>query len=91
MSDHRKGEATIVEFITNARQQMTIAQRRLWDAIAIAPQQWVYSPHVGPQSTIWIVAIMGSYVICYDDYYGEITTGLSSRNTPASTKSARSA
>jgi hypothetical protein len=75
MSGHRKGGAAILQLVNESWVRMSVPQKRLWETIAIDPAQWIFRPHASPLSTSWVVAVIGTHVIWYDDYYGEMTDG----------------
>jgi hypothetical protein len=44
VSVRRKDEAAIWDMINQAREEMTFAQKRLWEVIHVLPEKWSYSP-----------------------------------------------
>ena len=46
---------------------MDFAQRRLWDVIAIDPEQWNHQTSAGNDHRIWVIALIGRTVISYND------------------------
>jgi hypothetical protein len=62
MSPERITESEIWDLINNAYENMSLEQRRIWEVIKIYPQKW--QSCFGP---FWIVAIVGSTVIWYND------------------------
>ncbi|MBL0371991.1 hypothetical protein JJB09_08120 [Rhizobium sp. KVB221] len=75
MSQRRADEAAIWVLINDAWKNMSLAQRRLWETISITPEKWTYKPHSNPVPEAWVVAIIGTSHIWYDDYYDEMYDG----------------
>ena len=46
---------------------MTDRQKRLWHAVAIEPTKWTQHPFGDEGGGFWVVAIVGSTVIWYND------------------------
>ncbi len=60
-------EEQIWDALNVSRERMTIPQRRFWEAIRIAPQKWQQHPYGDEGGGFWVVAVMGSTVVWYND------------------------
>ena len=60
-------EAQLSDEINRSVANMTLEQRRLWDAIHVLPQKWKLSPWGDVGGGFWIVAIIGQTVAWYND------------------------
>jgi hypothetical protein len=64
-------DAALWDLINTGRERMDIAQRRLWELIAIDPEQWTHRSSAGDDQRIWVVALIGRSVIsCNEFEYG---------------------
>ena len=55
------------ERIAQGVARMSAPQRRLWEAIRIAPEKWQLAPYGDPGGGFWVVALIGRNVIWYND------------------------
>jgi len=46
---------------------MRPAQRKLWEVIRISPEKWIQNPYGDRGNGFWVVAIIGSTVVWYND------------------------
>jgi len=46
---------------------MTLAERRLWDAVRVEPVKWQQDPYGRDGLGFWVVGLIGSSVIWYND------------------------
>ena len=46
---------------------MNLSERRFWDAVSIPPQKWQQHPYGDYGGGFWVVAIIGSQIIWYND------------------------
>jgi hypothetical protein len=60
-------ESDLWDLINRDLDKMTIAQRRLWDRIQVSPQKWQLHPWGDCGGGFWIVGILGSTVVWYND------------------------
>ncbi|MEN9866547.1 MAG: hypothetical protein RL748_2137 [Pseudomonadota bacterium] len=60
-------EAAIWDLINEAELRMSISQARLWEAIRLTPHKWNEKSYGAAGNGFWVVAIMGSTVIWYND------------------------
>lgn len=60
-------EAEIWDFINESYDRMTHEQRRTWEAINIPPQKWSQEPYGTNGGGFWVVAIIGTTVIWFND------------------------
>lgn len=60
-------ESELLDLIENAWHMMSVAQKRLWDAIKITPVKWQEPTYGIDGGGFWVVAIYGSTVIWYND------------------------
>ena len=77
-------EGEIWDAINAAEAKMTPEQLRLWECISIIPIKWVQRPYGDLVGGFWVVAILGRFVVWFNDIedgfsiseysaYGEIT------------------
>lgn len=60
-------EPALLARVSQAEARMTPAQRRLWDAVRIPPEKWQQDPYGNAGAGFWVVALIGSTVIWYND------------------------
>ena len=60
-------EASLSDLIHAAQRRMTAAQGRLWEAIRMPPQKWKQTPYGDEGGGFWVVAVIGSRVVWYND------------------------
>jgi len=60
-------EADIWEKINKSYERMSLEQRRLWEVIKIDPEKWQEETYGKEGGGFWVVAIIGSSVIWYND------------------------
>ncbi|MCV9941044.1 hypothetical protein OIU35_32230 [Boseaceae bacterium BT-24-1] len=60
-------EHSICDEITIAEARMSACQLRIWNSIAIAPIKWRLKPRSDLGGSFWVVAILGRFVIWYND------------------------
>lgn len=60
-------EEQLWDDINEAWKRMTIKQRNLWEVIRITPEKWSQDPYGNTGNGFWVVAIIGSTVIWYND------------------------
>lgn len=60
-------EAELWDSINDAFDRMTLEQRRVWDVIKIHPEKWQQEPWGNESKGFWVVAIIGSNVIWFND------------------------
>lgn len=60
-------EAEIWDLINQSCERMDWAQTRLWDSIRIDPIKWQLHPWGDLGGGFWVVAIIGSTVVWYND------------------------
>lgn len=53
--------------IAQGEARMDPTQRRLWEAVRIAPEKWQQHPYGDAGKGFWVVAIVGQTVIWYND------------------------
>lgn len=63
-------EAAILKLTIQGRDHMTFKQKRIWDAITIHPEAWLYRHPNGHDSHVWVVALIGRSVISYNEWDG---------------------
>ncbi|RWL93732.1 MAG: hypothetical protein EOR68_23405 [Mesorhizobium sp.] len=61
-------EAAILKLMNEGRDQMTFKQKRVWDAISIDPEPWLYRNSEGHDNHVWVVAVIGRSVISYNEW-----------------------
>ncbi|MEL6871178.1 MAG: hypothetical protein AAFO81_15375 [Pseudomonadota bacterium] len=60
-------ESEIHDLIDIACERMNAEQRRVWEKIKIAPEKWIQDPWGHEGKGFWIVAIIGRYIVWYND------------------------
>lgn len=60
-------EPALLARVSQAEARMTPAQRRLWEAVRIPPEKWRQDPYGNAGAGFWVVALIGSTVIWYND------------------------
>lgn len=60
-------EASLWDKINAAEYRMDSEQKRLWNLIRIPPQKWSQGPYGTEGGGFWVVAILGSLVVWYND------------------------
>jgi hypothetical protein len=60
-------KATLLERIAQGAARMSAPQLRLWETIRIEPTKWQQHPYGDQGAGFWVVAIIGSTVIWYND------------------------
>ena len=68
-------EVALYDLINEGWERMTLAQRRLWEAINIPPEKWAYQRLRYSTVDHWVVAIIGNRIIWYDDDFGGMDKG----------------
>ncbi|MGE0665569.1 MAG: hypothetical protein AB7O49_03325 [Sphingomonadales bacterium] len=63
-------EADIWDLINAAEARMTVRQERLWQAIRIMPQRWRQHPYGNLTEGFWVVAILGTRVLWFNEIEG---------------------
>lgn len=46
---------------------MTVAQRRLWEAIRIQPEKWALHPWGDESGGFWVVGLIGNVVVWFNE------------------------
>ena len=67
MSREPISEEMLLAKINEGRRQMNPLERRFWDAICITPEKWSLKPYGDLGGGFWVVAILGSTVVWYND------------------------
>jgi len=60
-------EEALRERVAQGEARMNSLQLRLWETIRIEPTKWKQQPYGDPGAGFWVVAIIGSTVIWYND------------------------
>ncbi len=60
-------EIQLWDCINDAFELMSLEQRRIWGLIKIHPEKWSQNPWGNKGNGFWVVAIIGNYVIWYND------------------------
>jgi hypothetical protein len=60
-------EPVLLARIAQCRARMNQAEARLWEAIRIQPEKWQQHPYGDQGGGFWVVGIIGSTVIWYND------------------------
>ena len=60
-------EKALRERVTQGEARMNSLQLRLWETIRIEPTKWKQQPYGDAGAGFWVVAIIGSTVIWYND------------------------
>ena len=53
--------------INGALDRMNATQRKLWDVICITPEKWQQDPYGKAGGGFWVVALIGTTVVWYND------------------------
>jgi hypothetical protein len=53
--------------INGALGRMNATQRKLWDVICITPEKWQQDPYGKEGGGFWVVALIGTTVVWYND------------------------
>jgi hypothetical protein len=60
-------EADIWEYFNRAWDKMSGSERHFWETVRIDPVKWQCSPWGDHSGGFWVVAILGSRVVWYND------------------------
>jgi hypothetical protein len=60
-------ETDLLDEVNRDWNQMSLVQRRLWEVIKIPPQKWQQHPWGDAVGGFWVVAILGSTVVWFND------------------------
>jgi len=60
-------EIEIWDLINSACARMTLEQEKTWDIIKITPEKWIEKTYGELGDGFWVVAIIGSNVILFND------------------------
>lgn len=60
-------ETELLTCLRAARDRMDASQRRLWDMIRINPQRWRLNPYGDESGGFWVVGLLGTTVIWFND------------------------
>ncbi len=60
-------ESALRERVAQGEARMSSLQLRLWETIQIEPTKWQQHPYGDPGAGFWVVAIIGTTVIWYND------------------------
>ncbi|QJT09672.1 hypothetical protein [Oceanidesulfovibrio marinus] len=60
-------EAELWNIINESYDRMTPEQRKIWEMIKIPPQKWRQEPYGNKGGGFWVVAIVGSIAIWFND------------------------
>ena len=60
-------ETALLGRIAQSRGRMSTAEARLWEAVRIQPEKWQQHPYGDQGDGFWVVGIIGSTVIWYND------------------------
>ena len=60
-------ESDICALIDDSYARMSHEQKKYWEIIKVAPRKWVQSPWGDEGGGFWVVAIIGKYVIWFND------------------------
>jgi hypothetical protein len=53
--------------INRALDRMNSMQRKLWDVVSITPERWQQDPYGKKGGGFWVVALIGTTVVWYND------------------------
>jgi hypothetical protein len=53
--------------VNEALDRMSAPQRKLWDVIRITPEKWQQDPYGKEGGGFWVVALIGTTVVWYND------------------------
>jgi hypothetical protein len=74
-----KTEAQIWDLNNEEWPAMSLAQKHFWELIKITPEKWLSQPYKFRPREIWVVAIIGTHVIWYDEcWFGDEFDGMDS-------------
>ncbi len=60
-------EVSLWDMLNEAEKRMSLQQARLWEAIRISPQKWSEKSYGELGNGFWVVAVVGSTVVWYND------------------------
>jgi hypothetical protein len=60
-------EDMLLDKINAGTKQMNPLEQRFWDAISIPPKKWSLTPYGDLGGGFWVVAILGSTVVWFND------------------------
>jgi hypothetical protein len=60
-------EVELWDLINAGCERMDFPQRRLWEVIKIYPEKWAQHPYGDKGGGFWVVAVIGSIVVWYND------------------------
>ncbi|MFV3129106.1 hypothetical protein [Niveispirillum sp. KHB5.9] len=60
-------ESEIRDSINAAEERMSAEQLRLWECISVIPNKWVQHPYGDLGGGFWVVAIVGRFVVWFND------------------------
>lgn len=60
-------ESKIWDLIIDSLERMSLEQKRLWEVVQIVPEKWSQHPWGNEGGGFWVVGIIGSNVIWYND------------------------
>ena len=60
-------ESEIKDFVRESYARMTPEQRRIWDVMKVPPQKWTEYERGSKGGGFWVVAVIGSSVIWFND------------------------
>ena len=60
-------EPALLRRISQCQARMSEVEVRLWEAIRIQPEKWQQHPYGNPGGGFWVVAVIGTTVIWYND------------------------
>jgi hypothetical protein len=60
-------ETELWQMLNDAWPKMSVREQRLWELMRIAPQKWKQSPYGDQGGGFWAVAVIGSWVVWYND------------------------
>lgn len=60
-------EARLWKLMNDARERMSLPQKRLWEMLQVDPVRWTCEPHGGINGGFWVVGLIGRNVIWFND------------------------
>jgi len=60
-------ETGLWDLINAGASAMSIREQRLWESIAVGPEKWAQHPYGELGGGFWVVGIIGSIVVWYND------------------------
>ena len=63
-------ESSLWDLLNQAEMRMDAHVSKLWDAVRIVPEKWRQHPHGDVGSGFWVVGVIGSRVIWFNDIEG---------------------